>query len=152
MNDFIEKVGFRRYLELNVEAINIGEPRAWTPTRCAIHLCLGDYEGPHHLDMPLSEIIDIVLSRARPTGVGFESAKPATSTSGRSSATWRCRGQGARARRHRHHHQLRRAPPLVAQRIERFAGLVGKERVVAYRLAGFGTFAGVGSVSPTSPG
>jgi len=108
---------------------------------------LGDYEGPHHLDMPLSEIIDIVLSRARPTGVGFESAKP----------------------RHEHEWEVFRDvevpedkvlvpgvidtttnfvehPRLVAQRIERFAGLVGKERVVAGTDCGFGTFAGVGSV------
>jgi 5-methyltetrahydropteroyltriglutamate--homocysteine methyltransferase len=112
-----------------------------------IHLCWGNYEGPHHLDSGLADVIDIVLSNARPAAVGFEAANP----------------------RHEHEWEIFRDvaipddkvlipgvidtttnfvehPRLVAQRIGRFADLVGRERVVAGTDCGFGTFAGVGSV------
>jgi 5-methyltetrahydropteroyltriglutamate--homocysteine methyltransferase len=146
MSDFIEKVGFRRYVELNVEAINIAT-EGLDPDALRMHLCWGNYEGPHHRDTALADVIDIVLSRARPTGIGFEAANP----------------------RHEHEWEVFRDvrvpddkvlvpgvidtttnfvehPRLVAQRIGRFADLVGRERVVAGTDCGFGTFAGIGSV------
>jgi methionine synthase II (cobalamin-independent) len=45
------------------------------PDRLRLHLCWGNYEGPHHHDIPLSNIIDEVL-QARPVGVSFEGANP----------------------------------------------------------------------------
>jgi 5-methyltetrahydropteroyltriglutamate--homocysteine methyltransferase len=146
MSGFVEQVGFRRYAELNVEAMNIAT-EGLDPESMRIHLCWGNYEGPHHLDSGLADVIDIVLSNARPAAVGFEAANP----------------------RHEHEWEIFRDvaipddkvlipgvidtttnfvehPRLVAQRIGRFADLVGRERVVAGTDCGFGTFAGVGSV------
>jgi 5-methyltetrahydropteroyltriglutamate--homocysteine methyltransferase len=40
-----------------------------------MHLCWGNYEGPHHCDVPLADIIDIVLA-ARPSAISFEAANP----------------------------------------------------------------------------
>jgi 5-methyltetrahydropteroyltriglutamate--homocysteine methyltransferase len=65
---------FRKMAELHVEALNhalAGIP----PERMRLHLCWGNYEGPHHRDVPLRDIIDIVL-RARPSGLSFEAANP----------------------------------------------------------------------------
>ena len=144
--EFIEKVGLRRYLELNVEAINVAT-RDLDPESLRIHLCWGNYEGPHHLDTGLAEVLTVLLAAARPAGIGFEAANP----------------------RHEHEWEVFRDlavpadkvivpgvidtttnfvehPRLVAQRIGRFAELVGCERVVAGADCGFGTFAGVGSV------
>jgi 5-methyltetrahydropteroyltriglutamate--homocysteine methyltransferase len=106
-----------------------------------LHLCWGNYEGPHHLDVPLKEILDIVL-RARPAALSFEGANP------------------------RHEHEWKvwkevKLPPeklivpgvidsttnfvehpeLVAERIVRYAEVVGKENVIAGSDCGFGTFA-----------
>jgi 5-methyltetrahydropteroyltriglutamate--homocysteine methyltransferase len=55
-----------------------------------LHLCWGNYEGPHHTDIPLADIIDLVL-KARPAAVSFEGANPGTSTNGRSSRRSSCR-------------------------------------------------------------
>ena len=50
-----------------------------------MHLCWGNYEGPHHLDVPLQDIIGEVLTSARPMGCHSKAPTRATSTSGRSS-------------------------------------------------------------------
>ena len=146
MSGFVEEVGFRRYLEMNVEAINVAT-EGLNPENLRMHLCWGNYEAPHHLDVGLAEIIDVVLSRARPVGISFEAANP----------------------RHEHEWEIFRElkvpenkvlipgvidtttnfvehPRLVAQRIERFANLVGRDQVVAGTDCGFATFAGVSSV------
>jgi 5-methyltetrahydropteroyltriglutamate--homocysteine methyltransferase len=111
------------------------------PERMRLHLCWGNYEGPHHHDVPLQEIVDIVL-RARPVGISFEGANP----------------------RHAHEWKVWRNvrlpdekvlipgvidsttnfiehPELVAERIERYADVVGRERVIAGTDCGFGTSA-----------
>ena len=111
------------------------------PERMRLHLCWGNYEGPHHHDVPLQDIVDIVL-RARPVGISFEGANP----------------------RHAHEWKVWRNvrlpddkvlipgvidsttnfiehPELVAERIERYAGVVGRERVIAGTDCGFGTSA-----------
>ena len=111
------------------------------PERMRLHLCWGNYEGPHHHDVPLQDIVDIVL-RARPVGISFEGANP----------------------RHAHEWKVWRNvrlpddkvlipgvidsttnfiehPELVAERIERYADVVGRERVIAGTDCGFGTSA-----------
>jgi 5-methyltetrahydropteroyltriglutamate--homocysteine methyltransferase len=116
--------------------------------RVRIHLCWGNYEGPHHLDIPLEEIIDPIL-RAKPATILFEAANP----------------------RHAHEHAVWRDavipsdkilapgvidsttnyiehPELVAQRIEHFTAIVGPERVMAGTDCGFGTWSGFGAIDP----
>jgi 5-methyltetrahydropteroyltriglutamate--homocysteine methyltransferase len=118
------------------------------PEQLRMHLCWGNYEGPHHYDVPLADILDLVLA-ARPQGVSFEAANP------------------------RHGHEWRvfermKLPPgkliipgvidsttnfiehpeLVAERIGRFARLVGRENVVAGTDCGFGTWVGQAAVDP----
>ena len=118
--------------------------------RCRLHICWGNYEGPHVCDIPMARMFD-TLMRAKPRFVLFEGANP----------------------RHGHEWRVfveRRAeipddkvlvpgvidtttnfvehPELVAERIERFADIVGVERVVAGTDCGFGTFAGFGAVDP----
>jgi len=136
---------FLKIAETHVAALN--EALAGIPRdRVRLHCCWGNYDGPHIHDIPLSEILP-VLYQARVGALSLEFANP----------------------RHQHEYEALRADPLpkdwllipgvidtttnfvehprlVAQRIERFAGLVGKERVVAGTDCGFGTFAGVGSV------
>ena len=131
---------FVKVVELHVEVINYalaGIP----PEQMRLHLCWGNTEGPHHHDVPLKEIIDIVL-KARPNGLSFEGANP----------------------RHAHEWKLWEDvrlpegkvlipgvldsttnfiehPELVAERIVRYAQLVGRENVIAGTDCGFGTSA-----------
>jgi 5-methyltetrahydropteroyltriglutamate--homocysteine methyltransferase len=124
----------------NVEALNHAL-RDIPPDRMRLHLCWGNYEGPHHRDVPLREILPLAL-QARPQALSFEGANP------------------------RHEHEwvvFREAklpddrlivpgvldsttnfiehPELVAQRIVRYAEVVGRERVIAGTDCGFATFA-----------
>jgi 5-methyltetrahydropteroyltriglutamate--homocysteine methyltransferase len=111
------------------------------PDRLRMHLCWGNYEGPHHRDIPLRDILRLVL-RARPQAISLEGANP----------------------RHEHEWAVFKDvklprdkilipgvldsttnfiehPDLVAQRIVRYAEVVGRERVIAGTDCGFGTFA-----------
>lgn len=138
---------FRKAAQRQVEALNYALSEV-PADRVRMHLCWGNYEGPHHHDVDLHEIIDIVLS-AKPQAIQFEAANP----------------------RHQHEWQtwaeakipdnkvlipgvldtttnFIEHPDLIAQRIERFAGIVGRERVLAGTDCGFGTFAGFGKVHP----
>ena len=65
---------FRRMARLHVEALNHALANI-APEQLRLHLCWGNYEGPHHYDVPLADIIDIVLE-ARPNGISFEAANP----------------------------------------------------------------------------
>jgi 5-methyltetrahydropteroyltriglutamate--homocysteine methyltransferase len=138
---------FRREAALNVEALNAavaGLPQ----DRIRMHVCWGNYEGPHHLDIPLGDIIDIVLN-ATPQGLCVEGSNP----------------------RHAHEWHVFRDvplppekylipgvidstsnyiehPDLVAQRLLRYIDAVGPERVMAGTDCGFGTFAGLAQVEP----
>jgi 5-methyltetrahydropteroyltriglutamate--homocysteine methyltransferase len=138
---------FRRQATLNVEALNAalsGLPR----DRVRLHLCWGNYEGPHHYDVPLRDIIDIAF-RANVGAVSFEAANP----------------------RHAHEWQVFRDvtpptdmllipgviesctnyiehPEVVAERITKLADLVGRERVLASSDCGFGTWVGMARVDP----
>jgi 5-methyltetrahydropteroyltriglutamate--homocysteine methyltransferase len=133
--------------ECQVEALNRAVANI-PPERMRMHICWGNYEGPHDHDIPLTTILDIVL-RARPAAIVFEAANP----------------------RHRHEWTVWRDaqlpedkilvpgcidstynyvehPELVAQQICQFADIVGRERVIAGTDCGFGTFAGTGRVVP----
>jgi 5-methyltetrahydropteroyltriglutamate--homocysteine methyltransferase len=131
---------FVKIAEANVEALNHAL-RDIPPDRMRLHLCWGNYEGPHHRDIPLREILPVAL-KARPQALSFEGANP----------------------RHEHEWVVFRErrlpddkliipgvldtttnfiehPELVAQRLVRYAGVVGRERVIAGSDCGFATFA-----------
>ncbi len=138
---------FQKAAELHVEALNralAGIP----PHALRMHLCWGNYEGPHHHDVELKDIIDIVL-KARPAGIVLEACNP----------------------RHEHEWKVfegRKLPPekvlipgvidtvtnfvehpeLVAQRIERWARVVGRENVIAGTDCGFASGAAYLTVYP----
>jgi 5-methyltetrahydropteroyltriglutamate--homocysteine methyltransferase len=138
---------FRRNAELHVEALNHALSDI-PPERMRLHLCWGNYEGPHHLDVPLRDIIDIVL-KARPVGISFEAANP------RHAHEWKVfheftlpadkvliPGVLDSTTNYIEH------PELVAERICRFAEVVGRENVIAGTDCGFATFAGIADVDP----
>jgi 5-methyltetrahydropteroyltriglutamate--homocysteine methyltransferase len=131
---------FRVFAEMHVAALNhaLSEIPA---DRVRLHLCWGNYEGPHTRDIPLGQIIDIVL-KARAAAFSFEGANP------------------------RHEHEWKvfedvklpdgtiiipgvldsttnfvEHPELIAERIVRYAKLVGRENVIAGSDCGFSTFA-----------
>ncbi len=131
---------FLRNAELNVEALNHalgGIP----PERLRMHLCWGNYEGPHNWDVPLGDIIDIAL-RARPTALSFEGANP------RHGHEWNVfeglampegkiliPGVIDSTTNYIEH------PEYVAERIQRYADIVGRENVIAGVDCGFATSA-----------
>lgn len=138
---------FRRNAELHIEALNHALADI-PPDRMRLHLCWGNYEGPHHLDVPLRDIIDIVL-KARPAGVSFEAANP------RHAHEWKVfheftlpadkvliPGVLDSTTNYIEH------PELIAERLCRFADVVGRENVIAGTDCGFATFAGSGDVDP----
>ena len=138
---------FLKQAEHNVEALN--EALSDVPADSVrMHICWGNYEGPHHCDIGLDKILDIIV-KAKPSAISVEAANP----------------------RHAHEWAVLREvglpddkilipglidstsnyiehPELVAQRIERFANAIGRERVIAGVDCGFGTFAGMGKVDP----
>ena len=118
--------------------------------RVRMHVCWGNYEGPHTHDVPLEKLLAVVMN-AKPQAILFEGANP----------------------RHAHEWQVFRDmaslipddkilvpgvlstttnyvehPRLVAERLEHYADVVGRERVIAGTDCGFGTFAGFGPVDP----
>jgi 5-methyltetrahydropteroyltriglutamate--homocysteine methyltransferase len=138
---------FRKMARLHLAALDRAVANI-PPEQLRLHLCWGNYEGPHHYDVPLAEILDLVLA-ARPQGVSFEAANP------------------------RHAHEWRvfervklpagkliipgvldsttnfiEHPELVAERIGRYARLVGRENVIAGTDCGFGTWVGQSAVDP----
>ena len=138
---------FLRTIAANVEALNAATaniPRA----DMRMHICWGNYEGPHDHDIPLEKIIDIVL-RARPATILFEGANPRHEHEW---TVWRdvklpddtvlAPGLIDTCSNYVEH------PELIAQRIARFVDIVGADRVVASTDCGFGTFAGYGKIDP----
>jgi 5-methyltetrahydropteroyltriglutamate--homocysteine methyltransferase len=116
--------------------------------RVRMHICWGNYAGPHHHDIPLELLLPVVIT-AKPQALLFEAANP----------------------RHEHEWSVLRQirvppekllipgvistttnyvehPQLVAERLCRFAGVVGAQRLMAGTDCGFGTFAGFGPVDP----
>jgi 5-methyltetrahydropteroyltriglutamate--homocysteine methyltransferase len=138
---------FLRNAELQVEALN--HALANVPAdRVRMHICWGNYEGSHVNDMDCKRIFPIIV-KAKPMAFLIEGANP------RHEHEWQAWESiklpadkilipgviGANSNYVEH-------PEVVAQRIIRYAGVVGKERVIAGTDCGFGTFAGFGSVYP----
>jgi 5-methyltetrahydropteroyltriglutamate--homocysteine methyltransferase len=134
-------------VERHVEAINRAL-RDVPAERVRMHLCWGNYEGPHHLDVALEKIIEVIL-RAKPATILFEAANP---RHGHEWAVWReaaipedkilAPGVLDSTTNYIEH------PELVAQRILKFTDIVGPERVIAGTDCGFGTWAGFGAIDP----
>jgi 5-methyltetrahydropteroyltriglutamate--homocysteine methyltransferase len=138
---------FRKRIEVHIAALNhalANVPRE----QVRVHLCWGNYEGPHHCDVPLVDIIDVVV-KANASALSFEAANP----------------------RHAHEYTVWadaklpddlvlipgviesksnfiEHPELVAQRILRITDAVGRERVVAGSDCGYGTWVGQAAVEP----
>ena len=131
---------FLKIAAANIEALNHAV-RDIPADRMRLHLCWGNYEGPHHRDIPLRELLPVAL-KAKPQALSFEGANP----------------------RHEHEWVVFREirlpddrviipgvldsttnfiehPELVAQRLVRYAEVVGRERVIAGTDCGFATFA-----------
>jgi 5-methyltetrahydropteroyltriglutamate--homocysteine methyltransferase len=138
---------FERLAARHIEVLNHAL-RNVPAERVRMHVCWGNYEGPHHHDVPLARLLPIVL-KARAQGLLFEAANP------RHAHEWAVfkdvrvpedkvliPGVVATTTNYIEH------PELVAERLERFAHIVGRERVMAGTDCGFGTFAGFGPVEP----
>ena len=143
----LDLASFRKQAEIHVEALNhslVDIPKELV----RLHLCWGNYEGPHHCDVPLADIIDIAF-KAKASSFSFEAANP----------------------RHAHEYRLFDSlkipddtvlipgviesksnfiehPDLIAQRIIRVAKRVGRERVIAGSDCGYGTWVGQAAVEP----
>ena len=138
---------FKKAARLHIEALNHALANV-PPEQARVHLCWGNYEGPHHYDVPLGDILDVVFT-ARPAGISFEASNP------------------------RHAHEWKvfervklpdgkviipgvidsttnfiEHPELVAERITKYANLVGRENVIAGTDCGFGTWVGQAAVDP----
>lgn len=139
---------FRRQVEQNIEVLNYALTGI-SPEQVRIHVCWGNYPGPHHRDVPLKEIIDLLLT-IHSNALSIEAANP------------------------RHEHEWKvfedvhlpdskllipglidtcstyvEHPEVVAQRLARFARVVGRENVIAGTDCGFGTFVGASAVAPS---
>lgn len=138
---------FRKRAAMNIEALNHAVRNIPTE-QLRMHLCWGNYPGPHHCDVPMREIIDLVWT-AKPQTVLFEAANP------RHAHEWKlfeeiavpdgkilCPGVIECQSNYIEH------PELVAQRIEQYARLVGPERVIAGVDCGFSIHAGMRGIDP----
>jgi 5-methyltetrahydropteroyltriglutamate--homocysteine methyltransferase len=138
---------FLRNAELQVEALNYALQDV-PGDRVRMHVCWGNYEGPHHYDIPFRKIVGVVL-KAKPSVLLIEGANPRHAHEW---AVWEdvplpedkvlAPGVIDSVSNFIEH------PELVAERIVRVAKLVGRERVMAGTDCGFGTFAGFGAVHP----
>lgn len=115
-----------------------------------IHICWGNYEGPHVCDIPMARMFDTLMS-AKARYVLFETSNP------RHGHEWTVfRDRKSDIPDHKvlvpgvvdTTTNFVEHPDLVAQRIGRFVDIVGAERVIAGSDCGFGTFAGFGAVDP----
>jgi 5-methyltetrahydropteroyltriglutamate--homocysteine methyltransferase len=145
----LSEADFLKIAARNVEALNAAT-RNIAPDRMRMHICWGNYEGPHTHDIPFSSLHPVVM-KARPSGLLIEGANPA----------------------HAHEYQDLKTlglpddkvllpgvidtttnfvehPRTVAERIGNWANAVGRERVIASTDCGFATFAGPNNpVAPT---
>ncbi|MYK30399.1 MAG: epoxyalkane--coenzyme M transferase, partial [Boseongicola sp. SB0670_bin_30] len=140
---------FVKVAGMHVEALN-GALRDIPEDRIRVHICWGNYEGPHVCDIPMASMFDTLMS-ARARHVLFETSNP---RHGHEWTVFRDRksdipddkllvpGVVDTTTNFVEH------PDLVAQRIERFVDILGAERVIAGSDCGFGTFAGFGAVDP----
>ena len=138
---------WRKKAALHVEALNHAVANI-LPEQMRMHLCWGNYEGPHHCDVPLDDVIDIVF-RARPSAIALEAANP------RHAHEWKVfetrklpEGKILIPGVIESKSNFIEHPELVAQRIGRYARLVGRENVIAGSDCGFGTWVGQAAVDP----
>ena len=138
---------FRKAAQINIEAMNHATANI-PPEQLRIHVCWGNYEGPHHYDVPLADVVDLVF-KARASAISFEAANP----------------------RHAHEWTLFETvklpdgkvlipgviesksnfiehPEVIAQRIARYANLVGRDNVMGGSDCGYGTWVGQAAVDP----
>jgi 5-methyltetrahydropteroyltriglutamate--homocysteine methyltransferase len=143
----LDEAGFLARAAMHVEAINaalVNVPR----DRVRLHVCWGNYEGPHTRDIALAALLPVLL-KAKPGALLFEGANPRHAHEW---TVWRdakipddlvlvpgCIDSTTNFVEH---------PELVAQRLDRYVGIVGAERVIAGTDCGFSTFAGFGVVDP----
>jgi 5-methyltetrahydropteroyltriglutamate--homocysteine methyltransferase len=138
---------FRRRIGMNIDALNHAV-RNIPADQLRMHLCWGNYPGPHHRDVDLADVIDLVWT-AKPNTVLFEAANP------RHAHEWKlfedaklpdgtilCPGVIEPQSNYIEH------PELVAQRIERYAALVGRDRVMAGVDCGFSVHVGMQGIDP----
>jgi 5-methyltetrahydropteroyltriglutamate--homocysteine methyltransferase len=138
---------FRKKAALHVEALN--HALAAIPAEAVrLHLCWGNYEGPHHRDVELKDIVNIV-TKAKAAAISFEAANP------RHEHEWKV-WQDAKLPAEKvlipgvidSSTNFIEHPALVAERITRFAQVVGRENVIAGTDCGFSTFAGFTVAEP----
>ena len=138
---------FIKIAEANIEALNAatdGLPRE----RMRMHICWGNYEGPHDCDIPLDKVIHLLMN-ANPSTLLFEAANPrhehewtvweSTDIPDNKILAPGCIDTCSNYVEH---------PQLISQRLQRFIDIVGEERVIASTDCGFGTFAGYGKIDP----
>jgi 5-methyltetrahydropteroyltriglutamate--homocysteine methyltransferase len=143
-----DNAGFRKVAERYVELVNHAT-RNIPPEQMRIHICWGNYEGPHHRDIPLRDIVDIVL-KSRPASISIEASNPRHEHEW---AVWKdvtlpdgkvlIPGVIDSTSNFIEH------PELIAQRIVRYAEVVGRENVIAGADCGFGTFAALPLIYPS---
>jgi 5-methyltetrahydropteroyltriglutamate--homocysteine methyltransferase len=139
---------FRKQVQQNIEVLNYAL-RGISADRIRIHVCWGNYPGPHHRDVPLKDIIDLLFT-IQGDALSIEAANP------------------------RHEHEWKvfedmrlpeekilipgvidtcstyvEHPEVIAQRLVRFAQIVGRENVIAGTDCGFGTFLGTSIIAPS---
>jgi 5-methyltetrahydropteroyltriglutamate--homocysteine methyltransferase len=137
---------FRKKAALHVEALN--HALAGIPAESVrLHLCWGNYEGPHHRDVPLKDIIDVVL-KANVAAISFEGSNPRHEHEWRVWEDVRLGGKALIPGVLDSSCNFIEHPDLVAERIVRLARLVGRENVIAGSDCGFSTFAGFVVVDP----
>jgi 5-methyltetrahydropteroyltriglutamate--homocysteine methyltransferase len=139
--DFLKRAAF------HIEALNHALRRV-PADMVRFHVCWGNYEGPHTHDIDLAKIVALVL-RAKAQAISLEAANPRHEHEW---AVWKevplpddrilMPGMIDTSTNYVEH------PDLVAQRIVRFADVVGRERVIASTDCGFGTSAGHGKIDP----
>ena len=136
---------FRKAAQMHIEAMNHALANI-PPEQLRVHVCWGNYEGPHHYDVPLADVIDLVF-KARANAISFEAANP------RHAHEWTVfesvklpEGKVLIPGVIESKSNFIEHPELIAQRIGRYARLVGRENVVAGSDCGYGTWVGQAAV------
>jgi 5-methyltetrahydropteroyltriglutamate--homocysteine methyltransferase len=131
----------------NVEALNAATSNI-PKEKLRMHICWGNYEGPHTCDIALEKVIAPILA-ARPSTILFEAANPrheheweVWKSAGLSEDKILAPGLIDSCSNYVEH------PELIRQRIERYTAFMGDERVLASTDCGFGTFANYGKIDP----
>lgn len=146
-SDGVTLEDFRRRAALHIEALNHAVANI-PAEQLRMHLCWGNYGGPHHCDVPFADIIDIVM-QAKPQTLLFEAANPRHAHEYALFEDYKlpegkilCPGVIEVQSNYVEH------PMLIAQRIKRYADLVGRENVMAATDCGFSIHVGQAAIDP----